>query len=223
MLIVVRRRFVRRAPHGLPEPGQAGASSQPDVMNLHDAAVAGCHTRSEPAMPVAIATRVEGNAAMTVRTFEGRLRHAVDGICNRGNLDLADGVLAADYVNHGGLIPDLVRGPEAVKIAAVVAHLAFPGLRVTVEDLVADGERVAVRWTARGLPDAADALAGVTFGRLVGGRITESWTYWDGTDEAGWRRVALDRLRQGGGRPMGRRTRVSGVRRNGTASRSSEL
>jgi hypothetical protein len=123
------------------------------------------------------------------RTFEGRLRRAVDGIWNRGNLDLADAVLTADYINHGGLIPDLVRGPEAVKIAAVVARLAFPQLRVAVEDLVGDGARVAVRWTARA-DAAADPVAGVTFGRIAGDRIAESWTYWEGHEQPPSRRAA---------------------------------
>jgi hypothetical protein len=110
-------------------------------------------------------------------TLSGLLRQAAAGIGNRGDLSLADVLVAADYVNHGGLIPDLVRGPEALKIAAVVARLAFPGLRVTVDDLVNDGARVALRWSARVEP-AADPVAGVTFGRVVGGRIAESWTYW---------------------------------------------
>jgi hypothetical protein len=129
-------------------------------------------------------TRAEEDAAMAARKIEGRFRQAVDGIWNRGNLDLADAVLADDYVNHGGLIPEIVRGPEAVKIAAVVARLAFPGLRVTVDDLIENGEHVAVRWTARGTPDARP-IAGVTFGRIVVGQISESWTYWEQTDTQG--------------------------------------
>ena len=148
---------------------------------------------------------------MTARAFDGRLRRAVDGIWNRGNLDLADAVVAAGYVNHGGLIPDLVRGPEAVKIAAAVARIAFPRLQVTVDDLVADDERVAVRWTARAAPDTEDALAGVTFGRIVRGRIAESWTYWERADASSPRGVAPDHTSLTGvGRSPRRRTRVHG-------------
>ena len=46
------------------------------------------------------------------------VRRAVEAIWNRGELDQADGLVAADYINHGGLIPDVVRGPEAVKLCA---------------------------------------------------------------------------------------------------------
>src|SRR5438874_1746416 len=44
------------------------------------------------------------------------VRRAIDEIWNLGKPDLADLLFAPDYVNHGGLIPDLVRGPEAIKI-----------------------------------------------------------------------------------------------------------
>lgn len=121
--------------------------------------------------------------------LSGLLRRTVAGIGNRGDLAAADALVAADYVNHGGLIPDLVRGPEALRIAAAVARLAFPGLRVTVEDLVTDGECVALRWSARATPAAAP-IAGVTFGRIAGGRIAESWTYWDGAPAAERTRAA---------------------------------
>ena len=46
----------------------------------------------------------------------GLVRRAVEEIWNGGDLALADVLFAPDYVNHGGLIPDLVRGPEAIKV-----------------------------------------------------------------------------------------------------------
>ena len=115
---------------------------------------------------------------MKASELTDRVRRAIDGIWNRGDLGQADGLVAAEFVNHGGLIPDLVRGPEAIKIAAVLCRLAFPTMQVVVEDLVADDHAMGLRWTARATP-ASGAIAGVTFGRVVGGRIAESWTYWD--------------------------------------------
>jgi steroid delta-isomerase-like uncharacterized protein len=117
------------------------------------------------------------------------VRRAVEAIWNRGALDAADTLFAPDYVNHGGLIPDLVRGPEAIKVSAALYRAAFPDLQVTVDDLVADGETVVLRWTARGTSRSAPAgataaqrrgeVTGVTRSRLIGGRIVESWTCWD--------------------------------------------
>ena len=118
---------------------------------------------------------------MAAGELADRVRRAIDGIWNQGDLGLADGLVAAEYVNHGGLIPDLVRGPEAIKIAAVLYRLAFPRMRIVVEELVADDETMELRWTARATPatPGTGAIAGVTFGRIVGGRIVESWTYWE--------------------------------------------
>ena len=118
------------------------------------------------------------------------VRRAIDAIWNRGDLHVADELFAADYVNHGGLITDLVRGPEAIKISAAFFRLAFPGLHVTVDELSTDDDNtVVLRWTGRvrsaGDPEGESVtanqqlLTGVTRSRLAGGKITESWTEWD--------------------------------------------
>jgi hypothetical protein len=119
---------------------------------------------------------------MVAGEFAAQVRRAIDRIWNQGDLGLADRLVAADFVNHGGLIPDLVRGPEAIKIAAVLGRLAFPRMRIVVDKLIANDETMELRWTARATP-ASGAIAGVTFGRIVGGRIAESWTYWEASGD----------------------------------------
>ncbi len=122
----------------------------------------------------------------------GVVRRVIDEIWNGADLALADVLFAPGYVNHEGVIPDAVRGPEAIKISVALYRTAFPQLHVTVEDLVANGETVALRWTARGAPptgrtreaagDRGGALTGVTLSHLCGGQIVESWTSWDVLD-----------------------------------------
>jgi predicted SnoaL-like aldol condensation-catalyzing enzyme len=117
------------------------------------------------------------------------VRQVIEEIWNGGDLALADQVFAPAYVNHGGLIPDLVRGPEAIKVSVAVYRLAFPAFRITVVDLLAQGQTVALRWAAHRVPgpdggrDAPDrdpdTLRGMTFGRVSGGQIAESWTCWE--------------------------------------------
>ena len=116
------------------------------------------------------------------------VRRIVTQVWNRGELDLADHLVAPTYVHHGGLIPDLIQGPEAIKISAALYRIAFPGLSITVDRLVADGDMVELRWTARArgaLPQGADrgsqraTLTGTTHSRLCQGQIVESWTTWD--------------------------------------------
>jgi hypothetical protein len=137
------------------------------------------------AVGTAESTPVEGDGVMTAGDLGGLVRRAVEEIWNKGALDLADRLFAPAYINHGGLIPDLVRGPEAIKLDVVLCHLAFPSLQIVIEDLVADGETVAFRWTAYGTPvipgteNAEQGLVGVTFSRFIECQITESWTFWD--------------------------------------------
>ena len=119
------------------------------------------------------------------------VRLAVEEIWNQGNLDLADTLFAAAYVNGGGLVPDLLRGPEAIKLASALHHTAFPRLHITIERMISEGALVAFQWLARAddtdrtLVDSLDgpqqSLRGMTFCRLDSGKIIESWTNWDST------------------------------------------
>jgi predicted ester cyclase len=119
------------------------------------------------------------------------VRRAVDAIWNRGELDVADALFATDYVNHDGLITDLVRGPEAIKVSVALYRTAFPDLQIIVDDLTANGDSVLLHWTARGAPAAdpssgapttARTLTGTLTSRLAGGKIVESWVQWDRDD-----------------------------------------
>jgi predicted ester cyclase len=113
------------------------------------------------------------------------VRRAVEHIWNRGELDLADSLFAAAYVNHGGLISDLVHGPEAIKISVVLFRTAFPEVRVTIEGLTTEWDTVDLRWTAESTPSNArpgerrGRLTGTTRSSLAHGKIVESWTVWD--------------------------------------------
>jgi len=100
------------------------------------------------------------------------LRRVIDEIWNAGNVELADELFASGYVNHGGLIPDLVRGPEGIKFSVAFYRAAFPALHVAVDEVRVDQDAVTLRWTA-------GSLTGVTSSQVVDGQIHESWTSWD--------------------------------------------
>jgi hypothetical protein len=120
---------------------------------------------------------------------KGLVRRAVEEIWNQGNLGLADVLFSPTYVNHGGLIPDLVCGPEAIKASVAMYRAAFPRLHITVDALRAAGDFVDLTWTARRTPpeDQAhsapeangDRLQGTICGRIAANQIEESWTTWD--------------------------------------------
>ena len=107
-----------------------------------------------------------------------------------GNLDLADELIAPNHVSSGpGTLPGLPSGPEGQRQLIGFYRSAFPDVQFTVEDQIAEGERVVTRWTAQGthtgefagLPPTGRAatVTGVGIDRIVDGKIVESWGIFD--------------------------------------------
>lgn len=104
---------------------------------------------------------------------------------NLGNLAVVDEVYAPDVELHLPGIPEDPYGPSPVKQLLAMMHATFPGLRVTIEDLVAEGDKVAARVTfhqphdgtlhglSPRLPQAAWGRLDIF--RLFKGRIVEQW------------------------------------------------
>jgi steroid delta-isomerase-like uncharacterized protein len=114
---------------------------------------------------------------------ESVVRRFFEELWNAGNLDCADAVLAAGHVHHIG--DDRLDGPDAVKDAVTRLRTAFPDLHFALEDVVSDGDRVVVRWTATGTHEAEFGgvpasgrkarWTGIDLVRLDEGRIVELW------------------------------------------------
>jgi len=105
---------------------------------------------------------------------------------DRGNLDVVDTCYAPGYVDRTpSAIRGLAPGRDGVRKAFALFHQAFPDTRHTIEDLVAEGDRVVARISARGthtgelFGHAATGrvvtLTGITIYRLVDGQIAERW------------------------------------------------
>lgn len=121
----------------------------------------------------------EENKAIGRRVFEE--------IWSQGKLELADELLDADFVGHAG--PDETRGLEGVKRFMSNFRSAFPDLQVTIEDQIAEGNKVVTRWTARGTHEGEFrgiastgkqvVITGITIQRIAGGKIVEGWGNWE--------------------------------------------
>ena len=106
-----------------------------------------------------------------------------------GDFGAIDRFVAPDYVGNDPSEPEPIRGPDGLKAFVERYRSAFAGARLTVDDQVAEGDKVASRWTARGThtgeiagigPTGKDVtVSGHTSSRLAGGRIVEQWTTWD--------------------------------------------
>jgi steroid delta-isomerase-like uncharacterized protein len=107
-----------------------------------------------------------------------------------GDLDELDELVSEDAVDHDPQNPNAgIHGPEGAKRTAGIYRAAFSDLQITVEDQVAEGDRVATRWTAVGTQDGelpglpasgrSSTVTGITIDRIEGGKIVESWGNWD--------------------------------------------
>jgi steroid delta-isomerase-like uncharacterized protein len=116
-------------------------------------------------------------------------RWLIEEAYNRGRLDVVGEVFVPDAVIHDPALQQDVVGVEAIKDMIGAFRRAFPDFVVAVEDQIAEGDRVAVRWTARGTHNgdlwgiAATGkevtFSGVSVYRFAIGRIAESWSNWD--------------------------------------------
>src|SRR5215212_1852856 len=102
----------------------------------------------------------------------------------KGNVAATDEFMAANYVDHPSL-PGLPPGPEGMKQALTYYRWAFPDVKGTIDDIFAGGDRVAVRWSARGthlgdwlgVPPTGQhsTLSGITIYRIAEGKAVEGW------------------------------------------------
>jgi predicted ester cyclase len=115
----------------------------------------------------------------------------VEKVFNEGRLELLQQLMTPDAVDHGleGFDTSGERGPAPVTRFLRAFRFAFPDLRVTVIDQLADGDRVATRWRMEGtqnnrLMSIAPSrrfvrVEGIRIDRIVNGKIAETWNQWD--------------------------------------------
>lgn len=102
-----------------------------------------------------------------------------------GDEQLAEAILSPDVVFHGTAGDGELRGIDGVMGFVAAYRRAFPDAHSTVEDQVADEDKVVTRWRARGthrgeLGGMAPTgrgfeMDGITIERIVGGKIAEVW------------------------------------------------
>jgi steroid delta-isomerase-like uncharacterized protein len=136
--------------------------------------------------------QLEANKALYRRWF--------DEVVSEGNLALADELLADDYAMHFPGI-DAPVDREGHEQLVLMFRTGFPDWVETVEDVIAEGDRVVVRVVGRGThegefqgipPTGRRVIAtGVGIARIANGQIAETWAAYD----------ALGLLRQLGALP----------------------
>jgi steroid delta-isomerase-like uncharacterized protein len=118
---------------------------------------------------------------------ERLVRRFVEAVVNRGDADLLPALVAADHVGHDPLGDHY--GLDGVRLGVAELRAAFPDLRVSVEDVVAAGDRVVHRFTLTGaqtgpylgLPPTGRPVraTGIAIDRVAGGKLAERWAVLD--------------------------------------------
>ncbi len=86
---------------------------------------------------------------MSVEENKAKQRRVWEEIFNKGDLSVVPELFAPNYVYHGPVGMEY-KGPEGFKQIVTMFRTAFPDMRVTTEDMVAEGDMVVSRWTGRG-------------------------------------------------------------------------
>ena len=125
-------------------------------------------------------------------------RRAYEELWNRGNLSVADELIAPDFVNHAASAGSN-RGPESMRASVTWAREAFPDLRFEIEELVAEGDMVAGRLSMSGthrgplmgMPPTGRSVR-ATHMHLVRFRDGKAVNHWGARDDLGtMRRLGL--------------------------------
>jgi predicted ester cyclase len=89
--------------------------------------------------------------SMSTEENKAVVRRFMEGSFGEGKPELVDELLDPDFVRYDPYIEaGEVRGAQTVKENIVWFHNAFPDLSCTIEEQVAEGEKVVSRWTVRG-------------------------------------------------------------------------
>lgn len=122
---------------------------------------------------------------------EALVRRWFEDLFNRGELHVADEILAPDvgYAGPPSLSPADVTGPEDIKEYVDVYGTAFPDLWYTVERVAGSGEELRVEWSATGTHERdlfgleatgeAFTVEGINLFVVEDGRITDVRSQWD--------------------------------------------
>jgi steroid delta-isomerase-like uncharacterized protein len=118
------------------------------------------------------------------------VRRSFDEVWNQGKFALISELVAANATFHDANVPGgKFTGPEGVKQFVQIYRTAFPDVRFTIDDQVAEGDKVATRWTAIGThkgelmgiapTNKRATVTGVDVDRFQDGKVVEAWASYD--------------------------------------------
>ena len=109
-----------------------------------------------------------------------------------GDVAVADELLDPQAINNDPALPPALRSlrkPEPFKRTVSMYRTGFPDLRMVVDDVVADGDKVVLRWHTEGThrgelqglapTGKRGSVTGISIDQWREGKLVETWTQWD--------------------------------------------
>ena len=125
---------------------------------------------------------------MSTEDNKALVRRFVDEVQSAGNTGLIDEICSPEFVNHS-TPPGTPADREGIKIVTAIFRRSFPDSYFTVEDMVAEGDKVATRKTFHGThegdfmgipPSGRTVTMGlIDIVRISEGRVVEHWSMGD--------------------------------------------
>jgi predicted ester cyclase len=110
-----------------------------------------------------------------------------DEIWNQGRREAIAEMLAPDAIIHDG--DHFSRGPEGFYAFFDTIHGSFSDMRLTVEDIFGEGDKICIRWSttgthtggALGMEPTGNSMTitGISIARIANGKFVEAWQTWD--------------------------------------------
>jgi ketosteroid isomerase-like protein len=115
---------------------------------------------------------------MSVEQHKATIRRFVEP-WNTGDVAILDEVCASNYVLHG------LGGVQELKQAITNYRKDIPDLQCTIEEMIAEGDKVAYRWTMQGTREGkAMTSTGITILRFADGKIVEDRFEGSGSEQS---------------------------------------
>jgi steroid delta-isomerase-like uncharacterized protein len=106
-------------------------------------------------------------------------------VYQKGEMDVINELLSEDYVEHDPVGIDDVEGREGYKQVVQLFRTAFPDLSIHIEETVAEGQFVVIRYTMKGTHEGPllginptgneIEITGMDIGRVDDGCLQEAW------------------------------------------------
>jgi steroid delta-isomerase-like uncharacterized protein len=136
---------------------------------------------------------MKGIPAMSTEENKTIARRLIEEAWNQGNISVVDELLAPDHIPHNSRVGNQPPSRELYKQFIIRTRAAFPDMHATIEDQIAEGDRVVTRWSVQGTHQGVFQghsptgnqmrVTGIAIDRITDGKVVEGWMEMDTHDQ----------------------------------------